>query len=285
MTPRGTIQTPHIIHATNAWVSHLLEPMRTKVFPVRGNMSAQRPGAALSPSTLDGGRSWVFYDRHLGYDYLTQLPPGPEGSGVEGKELMFGGGFFQGGGDGLGELGCVDDSKYNPGVAAHIAGSLPILFGGKNWGAEGMAEGNGNGNGNGDDRWFEGRVKALWSGIIGISADRIPWVGRVPPKLAGRQAPSPLLTPTQVGHGTDNVDGIEKEANASLSQTAAPGEWIAAGYSGEGMAHAFLSGRAVAYMVLNREDKIKEWFPDALRVTEQRWKKARAEDLVEEIWG
>ncbi len=94
-------------------------------------------GAALSPSTLDGGRSWVFYDRHLGYDYLTQLPPGPKGSGIEGKELMFGGGFFQGGGDGLGELGCVDDSKYNPGVAAHIAGSLPILFGGKSWGLRG----------------------------------------------------------------------------------------------------------------------------------------------------
>lgn len=66
---------------------------------------------------------------------------------------------------------------------------------------------------------------------------------------------------------------------------AAPGEWIAAGYSGEGMAHAFLSGRAVAYMLLGQEEAIKDWFPDSLRVTEQRWKKARAEDLVEELWG
>ncbi len=273
MTPRGIIQTPHIVHATNAWVSHLLEPFRTKIFPVRGNMSAQRPGAALSPSTLDGGRSWVFYDRHLGYDYLTQLPPGPKGSGIEGKELMFGGGFFQGGGDGLGELGCVDDSKYNPGVAAHIAGSLPILFGGKSWGSEGMTKS----EGKGDDRWFEGRVKALWSGIIGISADRIPWVGRVPPKLAGRQAPSPALIQEHAMDGEKTV--------GNRSKTAAPGEWVAAGYSGEGMAHAFLSGRAVAYMLLGQEDVIKEWFPDSLRVTEQRWKKARAEDLVEELWG
>ncbi len=51
------------------------------------------------------------------------------------------------------------------------------------------------------------------------------------------------------------------------------------------MAHAFLSGRAVAYMLLGQEDAIKDWFPDSLRVTEQRWKKARAEDLVEELWG
>ena len=67
-------------------------------------MTAQRPGAGLSPSTLDGRRSWVFYDKHIGYDYLTQLPTGE-------RELMFGGGFFQGGDDGLSELGTFDDSK------------------------------------------------------------------------------------------------------------------------------------------------------------------------------
>ncbi len=78
--------------------------------------------------------------------------------------------------------------------------------------------------GKGDDRWFEGRVKALWSGIIGISADRIPWVGRVPPKLAGRQAPSPALIQEHAMDGEKTV--------GNRSKTAAPGEWVAAGYSG-----------------------------------------------------
>ena len=103
--------------------------MRTKIFSVRGNMTAQRPGAGLSPSTLDGRRSWVFYDKHIGYDYLTQLPTGE-------RELMFGGGFFQGGDDGLSELGTFDDSKINAGIAAHLSGSLPLLFGNINWGTE-----------------------------------------------------------------------------------------------------------------------------------------------------
>ncbi|KIJ67118.1 hypothetical protein HYDPIDRAFT_50050, partial [Hydnomerulius pinastri MD-312] len=62
---------------------------------------------------------------------------------------------------------------------------------------------------------------------------------------------------------------------------APPGEWIAAGYSGEGMVHAWMSGKALAEMVLGREREanLAEWFPDILRVTPGRWKKAKAEDL------
>lgn len=269
ITPRGAVSTKHIVHATNAWASHLLEPMRSKIFSVRGNMTAQRPGISLSPSSLDGGRSWVFFDKHKGYDYLTQLPEGE-------RELMFGGGFVQAGEDGLMEIGCTDDSKYNPGVAAHLAGALPILFGGHNWGEEGDKI-----DGESDEEWFEGRVKAIWSGIIGISADRIPWVGRLPQKLTGRNAP----TPHHDASIESNPNISEKEKMAScLTNIAAPGEWISAGYSGEGMAHAFLCGRALGFQILDKSEAAK-WLPECLGVTEERWSKARPEDLIEELWG
>lgn len=284
LTPHGAIFTPHVVHATNAWCSHLLQPLRTKIFCVRGNMSAQRPGNSLSPSTLDGGRSWVFYDKHIGYDYLTQLPNGE-------NELMFGGGYFQGGDDGLSELGNNDDSSFNPGIAAHLAGSLPILFGEHNWGVETTPaippekEAN--------SRWFNGRVKAFWSGIIGISADRIPWVGRVPTKLSGRLAPPASSTPflhktdkftiSSSPLGEDQTDQIEHICREP--KTAAPGEWLSAGYSGEGMAHAFMSGRALGLQILGRNEEAASWFPECMGVTEERWKKAHPEDLIEELWG
>ena len=247
--------------------------MRTKIFCVRGNMTAQRPGNALSPASRDGQRSWVFYDRHVGYDYLTQLPNGE-------RELMFGGGFVQAGDDGLGEIGTSDDSQLNSGIAAHLGGALPMLFGGQNWGCEVLPSSSletvlkdKDGDSN---RWFEGRVKSIWSGIIGISADRIPWVGRIPIRLTGR--PSTFSPSDEKPHLIKpNVEKGEKLAS--------PGEWIAAGYSGEGMAHAFLCGRAVALQILDRESEIADWFPDCLRISESRWAKARAEDLVEELWG
>jgi len=51
------------------------------------------------------------------------------------------------------------------------------------------------------------------------------------------------------------------------------------------MVHAFLSGRATAFMILNMEaeGRVKEWLPDIMRVTEKRWKKAKVEHLIEEI--
>ena len=63
------------------------------------------------------------------------------------------------------------------------------------------------------------------------------------------------------------------------------GEWIAAGYSGEGMAHAFLSGRAIALQILGRSEDAATLLPECLSVTETRWKKAKFEDLMDEVWG
>jgi glycine/D-amino acid oxidase-like deaminating enzyme len=68
---------------------------------------------------------------------------------------------------------------------------------------------------------------------------------------------------------------------------------MAAGFNGEGMVSAWLSGAALAIMVLGREDeelekgvgrpggKLRDWFPqDELKIDEERLKRARLENLA-----
>ncbi|KAI0089885.1 FAD dependent oxidoreductase [Irpex rosettiformis] len=263
-TPKGTITAPHIVHATNGWVSHLLEPMREKVVPVRGTMSSQRPGTSLGSVTLNGQRSYVFHPGGLGYDYLTQLPTGEH-------ELMFGGGWASAFDTAWTDFGFSDDSAFSISVASHLAGALPLYFGSKSWGKEKEPV-------RGDEsregvEWGQGRTKAQWSGILGISADGLPWVGRLPEKISGRKQPPPTSAPT-----CDQKE-LEKREDGEVV-TGSPGEWISAGYSGEGMVHAWMSGKALAHMVLDKDAEIKPWFPEILRTTEERWKKANIEDLL-----
>lgn len=236
-------------------------------------MSAQRPGKGLQSRVADdvnehGRRSYVFFDspRTKGFDYLTQLPNGEH-------ELMFGGGLEAvpdvdaGGGGGYrrGTRGMYDVHS-----AVHVSGALPVYFGAANWGAEGVAiEGADTPAGDyGRSPWAAGRVKALWSGVLSVSVDEFPWVGRVPPAISGRLSP-PGLKQSQ--------------------RMAAPGEWVAAGYSGEGMVHAWLCARALALMVLGLDaandvetegqygagQSVDEWLPACYRISETRWKHAR----------
>jgi len=224
-------------------------------------MTAQRPGQSLPipNSNPTSHRSYVFYTRPIGFDYLTQLPTGEH-------ELMLGGGFAQDGAEGYEAMGNTDDTTYSTRTGAHLSGVLPRYFGEDNWGREGVPmEG-------GEGEWAEGRVKALWSGILGVSVDWTPWVGRLPRVISGRSEP-PLSS------------AVKSEKGEGVHVSAAPGEWIAAGYSGEGMVHAWLSGKALADMVLGREveGKLGEWFPDIMRVSEKRWKKAKAENLLDDL--
>ena len=180
---------------------------------------------------------------------------------------MFGGGWASAFDTAWADFGFSDDSDLSTSVASHLAGALPLYFGDKSWGKEKepvVGEERGEGV-----EWGQGRTKAQWSGILGISADGLPWVGRLPPKISGRSCPS----------GTSTLSRKEKEEYQE-QLTAPPGEWISAGYTGEGMVHAWMSGKALAYMLLGAEAEIKPWFPEILRISEERWKKANLEDFI-----
>jgi len=200
---------------------------------------------------------------------MTQLPVGE-------KELIVGGGFgsvsdeitFK-------QIGDADDSGWDGIFAAHLSGAMPVYFGENNWGVEKSPQANDDGV-----KWNDGRAKANWSGIICFSADLLPWVGRLPRRLSGRHPPQASSTPASKPTG-DSKDGLP------VNLTSAPGECISASYSGEGMVHAWLCGKALAFMVLGAEEHggLKEWFPEVMTVTEERWKKANKDELLKVLLG
>lgn len=245
-TARGVITTPHVVHLTNAYAPALLPALKGVIFPIRETMTAQRPGRNLHASTLHGGRSFVFFDSpRKGFDYLTQLSEGEH-------ELMFGAGFES-------RTDSGTNGMYGVHSAAHVGGAMPIYFGAESWGAEALPV---TPTDEGVGLWAEGRVKAIWSGLLSESADGMPWVGKVHADVAGRKAPPVSSTPSTLNSNTEKLKS---------DVTAAPGEWIAAGYSGEGMVHAWLSSKAVALMLLGEDlTEVKTWLPEPFSVTEHR---------------
>ncbi|PTB63710.1 nucleotide-binding domain-containing protein [Trichoderma citrinoviride] len=124
-----------------------------------------------------------------------------------------------------------------------------------------------------EPRWGAGgTLEAAWSGIMGFTGDMLPFVGGLPPGVGiGKRR---------------NVGGVGDGF----------GEWIAAGFNGEGMVWAWLSGVAVGIMVMGREGdelyegegrpggRLGEWFPvEEVCVDGGRMRRARIENLASEI--
>lgn len=142
-----------IFHATNGFVSQLLPEFAGKVVPLKGNVVALNP----PPSYLDqpmGHTAGVQWGDD--FDYMIQRPN-------DGLPLIFGGrdlahprGYTAGVGD-------WDDSITTPEIlqslqdfpARHITG------------------------------WDKGNasLRFAWSGIMGLTADELPFVGAVPGKI------------------------------------------------------------------------------------------------------
>ncbi|VUC24880.1 unnamed protein product [Clonostachys rosea] len=237
-TPSGVILARHVIHATNAFASELVPGLRRKITGARAHMSSQRPGDGF-PETW-GQRSWsVIYPG--GFDYVTQRPSEIDGD-VPG-DILLGGGFRRSAKSGVDQMGVYDDSAYPKALAAsHISGIFPSIFH-PNWGSG-------------------GELKKVWTGILGMTGDRLPLVGRLDEGLTTRI--------------------IDQQHKTSEMDRTSPGEWIAAGYSGEGMVFAWLCGVALGIMVAGSEQEdipqapgrpggmLQDWFPPELLISPQR---------------
>ena len=118
-------------------------------------------------------------------------------------------------------------------------------------------------------------MKNMWSGSLGFTADMMPFVGRLEPSLTGRN-------PVKVTAPKDTVRSMTP-----------PGEWISAGYNGEGMVNAWLCGVALGLMVLGRKDivapktpgrppgKLDDWFPKEYVCTQERVTNASVYELLD----
>lgn len=168
-TPRGQLATPEILLATNAYTSHLLPSFSDLIVPVRGQMSALLPPAAVSPRQnapitaplslsygfVGNGKQNINQD-----DYLIQRAfpnPSQHGGPTPQGELLFGGGRSYAPGAGI---GISDDSALDAPTASYLRHELNRVLDVRNGGQALQAT-------------------HEWSGIMGFSRDGRPWVGEV----------------------------------------------------------------------------------------------------------
>lgn len=256
-TSRGEIAASHVIHATDSFASNLIPGLKGKLFPLRGHMSAQRPGTAFPK--LNGSRSWSLIGKR-GFEYITQRPDSHDEEDNLANALMAGGGVVQSEHRGLDEFGIWRDDQTSAPISAYLGGILPVAFGPENWG---------------DDR-TPSRLIQLWTGCMGFTMDLLPYVGRLDGRLTGRPLPPSSSSSPETG----------------AAAAPPPAEWISAGFNGEGMVSAWLSGVAVGLMVLGREADLPSnacgrpagivdtWFPEELQCSIGRVDRASIYDLA-----
>jgi glycine/D-amino acid oxidase-like deaminating enzyme len=106
--------------------------------------------------------------------------------------------------------------------------------------------------------------------VIGVTGDYRPFVGRLAERLTGRKTP-----PVTDGR----KKGDESQGRWDLSGVR-PGEWISAGYCGDGMVWAWKCGTALGRMLLGEP---ADEFPEELLAQWDRVRKADLMNLLDEI--
>lgn len=208
-TGRGEVKARNVVLATNGYTAHLLPEMQGLIVPLRGQISAQRPGRKLAEMPLRTTYSFIY---EKGYEYMISRPPGTTDDGT----IVIGGGLGTLPQDGASEFGETDDGTLNRELSTYLRDCTKRYFG-ANWGEDAA----------------EGRIKQEWSGIMGTSADGLPYVGKV-----------------------SQTDGL----------------WISASFNGHGMVLCLKCGEALVDLMIGGEgkDKLDEWFPEAFRMTDER---------------
>lgn len=155
-TPRGRIRAGSVILATNGYTAHLYPALQGVIVPLRGHVTAQRPGSGMPQNGLRTTYSFIYEN---GYEYMISRPPGSRFAG----DMVIGGGLTKAAEDGVYEYGTTDDTTTDQIIIDYLREVTPTYFG-NNWGQDSK----------------EGRIRRSWSGIMGYSADGFPLVGPMP---------------------------------------------------------------------------------------------------------
>jgi glycine/D-amino acid oxidase-like deaminating enzyme len=126
-TQYSTITAKNVIIASNGYTPYLLNELQGAIVPMRGQITAQRPGCATKlPSPLLTTYSFIYRE---GYEYMIPRPL-PDWD----QHIIIGGGLGRLPNAGASEYGTVDDSSLNPEISEYLRSSLPGYFGAENWG-------------------------------------------------------------------------------------------------------------------------------------------------------
>ena len=142
-TPRGTIRAKRVVLATNGYTGYLFEKLRSIIVPLRGQITAHRPGAKMPREGLQTTYSFIYAN---GYEYMISRPLSSKYAG----DIIMGGGLVKAPEEGLHEYGTTDDTTLNTVIHDYLVETTPRYFG-DNWG----------------DDHPEGRIRKAWTGIMG----------------------------------------------------------------------------------------------------------------------
>lgn len=109
------IKADYVVHATNAYVSHLLPELAGFVIPVRGQVMAVRSSV---PRSKLWNNSWIANE---GFEYFFPRPSAPD----EKPLVILGGGRESAS---KWETNNTDDSVYNEDVSKTLDSFLPAVF-------------------------------------------------------------------------------------------------------------------------------------------------------------
>lgn len=140
-TSRGQAFAQKVVLATNGYTAKLVQQFQGIIVPLRGQVTAQRPGENMPREGLPTTYSFI-YDK--GYEYMI---PRPKGSRFEG-DIIIGGGLAKAENAGLMEYGTTDDTRVDETIGKVLYECLPGYFG-DNWGTDHP----------------EGRIRKQWTGI------------------------------------------------------------------------------------------------------------------------
>ncbi|KAK4145572.1 FAD dependent oxidoreductase [Dichotomopilus funicola] len=156
-TPRGVVKAKRVVLATNGYTAAVWKRFQGVVVPMRGQITAQRPGKNMpNGGSLETTYSFIYKN---GYEYMITRPANSKFAG----DLIMGGGLVRIPDDGLAEFGTTDDGSLNEEISEYLRESTARYFG-SDWGED----------------HADGRVRSEWTGIMGFSPDGFPFVGEVP---------------------------------------------------------------------------------------------------------
>ncbi|KAG4429871.1 hypothetical protein IFR05_014655, partial [Cadophora sp. M221] len=150
-TGKGTIRARRVVLATNGYTGFLHSGFQGCIVPLRGQVTAHRPGLSMPLEGLPGSYSFIYGN---GYEYMI---PRPQGSKYAG-DIVIGGGLVKADEEGLYEFGETDDTVLNPTISKYLAKTTPRYFG-DSWGRDDV----------------DGRVRREWTGVMGYSSDGFPF--------------------------------------------------------------------------------------------------------------
>ena len=198
-TSRGTLRARKLVFATNGYTSGILPEYEGIIVPYRGTASHIKPKSPIAPHLSNT------YNIRYRPDRIDYLNPRPGGG------IVVGGAQWTFVDDRSKWYNNWDDSILLPEARPHFESLMQQHF--KGWEDSGA------------------RVDYLWTGIMGLTPDKIPHIGRVP------------------------------DSN---------NRYIMAGFNGGGMSFIFLSAQGLAKMIRDDTPYAKSGLPRLFETTKAR---------------